>query len=445
MGVGAKFVAGSDAGVEPTVSNIEVIPASDKRNMFEEDLLRYRNVSDEDDYVVKRSSDGSVVTRKSDSRFYIANRNLLSDEYLLQVAVFAKETSEVADILIPERLSNENRIVFFNKMNAALLKAGFSPDDIAPKEVPKRESSLKMARSADESGVDLNTKDDAELDLSEAENALNSYTGDDFHKVAAGAILATVKGFDHPFTLSEFAKKLNETNSSVRVSVQKNMAGNSSDNFSLSYLVSDGNGFNKFVTGNNLCLANGEIKGCFGVNSKCFAGCTFDPKISEINLMKMAIDEIKNDIAKAGGVDCRSVQYSDVYSYIKKGVGNRHKTNVFRRSLLASAFNIIPKSQGRGDASSAINLYNCKAKYRLSELMSEPDLPKNKMAGDLLKAASFKQSNDGAKRNGGVGAIKTAKSDQSNSPKDKIVPANGADGVAVNCEATLQSGIHYNN
>ncbi|UKA04512.1 hypothetical protein [Photobacterium damselae] len=448
--VGSNFVAGRKIEAEPAVTNIEVIPIGSPNNKFDEDLLRYRDVNDSSNYVLKKSSDNSIVTRKDGDCFFLANRNLLSDEYLEQVAILAKESDDVAEILVPDRLSNENRVVFFNKMKTALIKAGFSPDEIFPIEAPDREVSLKDIKAEEVSSNNLSTKDDALTkesqrrtpDFSVLEEAVTSYDGKDFHKTAANAIIKAVGELESPYTLTEFARKLREVNPTVRVGVQKNMVKGSKDNYSLSFMVHSENS-QLFVTAHDLCRNKGSQHGVFGVNGECFVGCTFDPKATERELLRYAVDEIRQDIASQKKITKGEVQYSDVYSYLKKGMGGRHKSNVFRRSLLASTFNLIPDSRKSGTASSLVNLYNCQKKYKLSELMDKPEPIKNKMADDILHTTSC---NESVNKGNSLKAESIVKNTAIQRKLGDINTPSLEDREVVRCgDAVIQSGINFHN
>lgn len=439
--VSSKFVAGNKVSDEPPVSNVEIIPVGSAMNAFDEDLLRYRDVAKPEDYVVKKSSDSSIVARKSEDCFYMVNKNLLSDEYLEQVALLAKEKSEIAEILVPDRLSNKNRVVFFEKMKSALIKAGFTPENISPSDIPEREMSLKDVIEQEGVPVDHKSDNTRKPDIAKLEEAVNTFDGDVFHRKAAKAAIKAIKELEHPYSLSDFAKKLKEVDSSVRVSVQKNVVRGSNDNLSISFLVSN-NRFNEFITGSDLCSNDGDKSGLFGINGECFSGCTFDPKMSEADLLRYAVSEIKNDLAEASKIDSSEVQYADVYSYIKKGVGARHKTNVFRRSLLASTFNLIPDANNKGNASSPVNLYNCKKKYKLSELMEAPSSPKDRVATDILKSATSGQRNSSNAKSAEPDVTKTTYKPSSKPNNDKPQE----NGVVVDCgEAVIESGIKFRN
>ena len=83
------------------------------------------------------------------------------------------------------------------------------------------------------------------------------------------------------------------------------------------------------------------------------------------------------------------MSYRDVYNYIKSetNMKNPRATNVFKRGVLATGYNIIPRNNaGLAGGDVEVNLYNSKANFKLSDLMKEPSL-KPTMGDELKKAA----------------------------------------------------------
>ena len=346
-------------------------------------MFRYTEQRDNDNYVIKKSSDNSFVVQRHDDCFYVKNKDLLSDSYLLEVASLAKASSDEANILVPKKLNEEDRVIFFNKMRDALISVGFSPDLIEPKNIPEKVSISDDANTRVAEPSESTRKSNLP-DFELLQRSVDDFNkeGEGHQKRAAQSIIDTVKDLGDGYSFAELSQRLSEKDSGVRVSIQKDVT-NSANNLSFSFMVQDGK-FRKFITANELCANN--TNGLFGINKECFRGCTIDPKSSEKDLLKQGIEDIKLAL---GGGDAEYVSYRDVYNYIKSetNMKNPRATNVFKRGVLATGYNIIPRNNaGLAGGDVEVNLYNSKANFKLSDLMKEPSL-KPTMGDELKKAA----------------------------------------------------------